>query len=321
MTMTVQHYDIKFKPFNHHLSYPIKVNGTQISLRKGFYCYILIKDNVMGVGEIAPLPGLSKETLDDVKEELSKLTAIKLPLKPSPFEQRYFPIFSKLPSVQFGIESAIVMALSSPSTLKCHQFIGSLQTAPTSYPSPIIKFKIGRAPMQDELNLIKRILKQNNNIKFRFDANHNLSLSDAKTFFKDVPNHHIDYIEAPCKTHQEEILFERESKLPIAIDTPDDITSIPAYCQHLIIKPMIIGSVFTYLNRIPKHVTCIFSSSYESIIGLTGITNIASYISPEHYHGLNTNHIFKHAPKNQSSYLKALSLTESLDWINTYGPS
>ena len=201
--MKAQSYDIKFKPFNHHLTHPIDVNGTQISLRKGFYCYILIKNNVMGIGEIAPLPGLSKETFDNVKEELSKLTAIELSIKPSPFEERHFPIFSKLPSVQFGIESAITMALSSPSTLKCHQFMASPQTTPTSYQSPIIKFKIGRASKQAELTSIKKILKQNNSIKFRFDANHNLSLSDAITFFKDIPNHHIDYIEAPCKTPQE----------------------------------------------------------------------------------------------------------------------
>ena len=309
-------YTITYKYFNHSLKTPITIGTITITNREGFYAILSNNQTIIGIGEIAPLPGLSTESIKSIKKELDQLPHIHIDSSHLNNPIPKFPIISTTPSIQFGIETALLMSLSTTVTCQCHTFASNLTDLPDLKNQSIVKCKIGRLETNQEVNIINDIITQFPNIKCRFDANNNFSLEEALTFFNQIPKKNIDYIEAPCKTIDEEKQLYLETQLPIAQDSPKKDFNIPSYSKNIIIKPTIMGSIANYLTYLQQGKTLIFSASYESIIGLSGIAYLSSIISPQEYHGLNTNHIFSGSSNKQLSTLTTLTLQESINWIN-----
>ncbi len=83
--------------------------------RRGIILQITDKSGARGYGEIAPLVGMSSETLQDVRDQLPEVLGkiIKKTIPPQP-EQLYGEFGSwvegldLLPSVRFGLETAVL---------------------------------------------------------------------------------------------------------------------------------------------------------------------------------------------------------------------
>ena len=86
---------------------PIAVNQHSITAREGFILSLHAGGRI-GYGEIAPLPGFSRETLDQAAQQLLKFCkAVNNGLSLRDIDNSSFLRQFSIPSVAFGIESAI----------------------------------------------------------------------------------------------------------------------------------------------------------------------------------------------------------------------
>lgn len=231
---------------------PLK-NGT---CREG-----IIVETPTGFGDIAPLPGFSKETLSEAKSEAIKL----LPEFPN--------CYPKLPSVRFAFDCAKVA-------------IGNLQVPVNGLNShrdgfKALKIKLGHLNVAESIALIKAAPKK---IELRLDFNQQWSLEKLLEFSTYFAPHDFAYLEEPTKNFADLITFSKKTGFPIAVD--ESIPYVP-YLQiptlkALIIKPTILGKI----PIPPPNVELIFSSAFESGIGVSHIARLASIHNPTRPHGL-----------------------------------
>ena len=311
----------KFTRFKYKLIAPIPIYNKTITTREGFYITLLKNNFPIGYGEICPLPGLSKETITDVAKAIKSLSNITFNTEEPIFTQlKKFSVFSTLPSVQFGIESACLMALDTlhQRTIPSHYFIQDLKTTETLWKNnAYVKCKLGKNPLKIELTNILNLIKQVPTIKFRFDANQRLTMRDAINFFKQIPLNNIDYIEDPCNLNDIE-LFQKETNLPIAIDTPPLTQTIKCPIKALVIKPTLCGGVSNIQElkaRFSPQKT-IFSSCYESPIGIASLVRLASLLNPSYVHGLNTLPVFDISPRfTQKQHFSSFQPSQCEPWL------
>ncbi|MBU6383349.1 MAG: hypothetical protein KGQ49_03620 [Verrucomicrobia bacterium] len=194
-------------------------------------------------GEIAPLPGFSKETLQEAEKEVTEW--ILNGASPS------------LPSVRFGIASA-QRPLQSVRLRLC-----SLGPKPGF---PAWKLKLGHLPLQEAI----RFAKEHKGPHVRLDCNRAWSLDEALEFASHFQPGDFDYLEEPVKTVPELREFSRITRFPIALDESIDTdwSQIPSL-KTIVVKPTIVGGA-------PKtHLNLVLSSAYESGLGLLHIANLA----------------------------------------------
>jgi O-succinylbenzoate synthase len=202
-------------------------------------------------GEIAPLPGFSKETLADAEQEtLAWLYDQKPPT---------------LPSVRFGI-----------SCLQRH--LGPIHLPLTALgPKPgfsTVKLKLGHLRLPDAIALVKKHLSH---FQLRLDCNRAWSLSQALEFASHFRPTDFLYLEEPVQTFSELIAFSTQTHFPIALDESirEDWSQIPSL-KAIVVKPTLTGAI----PHVPPHLDLILSSSYESGIGLLHIAHLAQNTLP-----------------------------------------
>ena len=120
--------DFDMKRYDLALVKPLVINNQELCHRSGVIIFLTGDSGLVGYGEIAPLPGFHKESLDEVISQLSQLKN-KIPgLKISPALLDFNGGLNELlcmnmfPSVRFGIETAIfnlfiILCLTTPYTL------------------------------------------------------------------------------------------------------------------------------------------------------------------------------------------------------------
>lgn len=196
-----------------------------------------------GFGEIAPLPGFSKETLEEAEIEAKSWILENRP--------------PALPSVRFGIASA-QRPLQSVKLPLCA--LGSKKGFPT------VKLKLGHLSIPDAVHLVKEHLGQT----LRLDCNKAWSLEQALEFASHFKPADFDYMEEPV--HSQLIEFSKKTKFPIALDESihTDWSQIPTL-KTIVVKPTIVG----FIPKIPLKYNLVLSSSYESGLGLIHIANLA----------------------------------------------
>lgn len=214
-----------------------------------------------GYGEIAPLPGFSKESLEEASVEL--LEWVRTGKEPS------------LPSVRFGIASAKKALKSVHLPLSA---LGPKKGFST------VKLKLWPLPLADAISLVKEHLPH---FRLRLDCNRAWSLAQALEFASHFKQGDFAYLEEPVKSVEELIEFSKLTQFPIALDESihTDWSKIPSL-KAIVIKPTIVG----HIPQIPSHLDLILSSSYESGLGLLHIANLATNRLPA---GLDTYDAFK----------------------------
>ncbi len=214
----------------------VKIYHYKLKAREG-----LILEYNGGLGEIAPLPGFSKETLEEAKEELL-LWAL----------ENQEPT---LPSVRFGIACA-KRPLNSVRLPLCA--LGPKEGFPA------VKLKLGHLSVLEAVQFVK---KQKGPL--RLDCNRRWSLAQAIEFTSYFSPSDFLYIEDPT---DDLVSFSKITKFPVAVDQliDSDWDQIPTL-KAVVVKPTIVGSI----PKVPSHLDLVLSSSYESGLGLVHIANLA----------------------------------------------
>jgi len=316
MKASFKKYTLKFK----------QASGTS----RGVYTtrdtwFISLSDGTnTGIGECAPLPDLSIESLTKMSSKLLQVCE----------EIGYFSSFpdelNAWPSIQFGLETALVdLKNGGNQILFPSSFTGGEEGIPINgliwMGTPefmkqqirakldagfrCIKLKIGSLDFKTEFELLKGIRKEfsADEITLRVDANGAYSFKMAQEHLKRLADLQIHSIEQPIEAGQWNEMAElcRQSPVPIGLD--EELIGISGRIEmqklletiqpaYLILKPSLHGGFSgceKWIEMAEKYNSGWWiTSALESNIGLNAIAQWTFQLNPIGEQGLGTGQLF-----------------------------
>jgi len=266
-------------PFSHSLSF----NDNLLDARSGLILQLENNLNQLSLGEIAPLQGFSHETLEQAAEQIISLLNRGC--------ENLHSVESLYPSVNFGLTSALANLSYTESPIhldmipllqgESSQLLNQYQDL--NHP-PIIKLKVARQTIQDDILLFNALTRINPNILIRCDANQAWTITQAAYFFENINTLNIDYIEEPTSDHQRNLRLATRYNISLGLD--ESLQNSKFTYQHdpkikaLVLKPTLIGSLKrleSFIKIAGQHQLQVhISSSFESIIGLQQLATLAN---------------------------------------------
>lgn len=272
-------------------------------LREGAFVQIVDESGQSGLGEIAPLPQWSQETLDEALEQLEKKQAAILAIDWK--EDTWMESLKALqvsPSTAFGLESAVLsllLPLPKFTMPESALLMGSSQEIMEQadlrqYEGYVsAKLKVGNLSFKEAKTVINQL---KDTFQLRIDVNRAWQTQDALHFFSQYSLDAFDYVEEPFRNPQDLALFSH----PLAVDEsfPKDLSlevlgSLPTL-KALIYKPTLQGGLMGCLSlhewTQSRGIALVMSSSFESDLGLGFVASIAHRLSLTAPVGLGTRH-------------------------------
>lgn len=283
------------KLFRYRLPFkiPLLFRGVKLTAREGVILQVQNDNGEFNFAEIAPLPGFSKETLQQAVTQM--IAVLNNPLLGSKANNNKsaMPLY---PSVHFALDCILhnipISGLGkTPASIPLLQ--GDNHSVLKQYlhlnTPDRIKLKIARQAVADDITLFSALTALNNNLLIRCDANQNWSFSQANLFFANINHRMIDYIEEPTARLSDNIALAERYEVQLALD--ETLQQNHFQYQHkqcfkaLILKPTLIGSFerLNYFIKIAKefHLSVSISSSFESPLGLMQLAFLARQWSKE----------------------------------------
>ncbi|XBS68615.1 o-succinylbenzoate synthase [Acerihabitans sp. KWT182] len=287
----------------------VMLRGRRLTQRAGLL--VRLEDGPRsGEGEIAPLPGFSRETLPQAADAALGLLRRWVDEAPVPLEaglRHGEDAMAIPPSAAFGFSCALAELeerLPSQANYRsaplCRgdgdDFIRRLAGTPGTN---LAKVKVGLTDEREESRQINRLLAALPALHLRLDANRSWSCSAAAAFAQGLDTSlrgRIDFIEEPCATSAESLAFARDTGIAIAWDeTAREAGFYPRPqpgVAALIIKPTLTGSL-ERCERVVEQarqagLTAVISSAIESSLGLTQLARLAYALTPGVLPGLDT---------------------------------
>ncbi|MFZ4525492.1 MAG: o-succinylbenzoate synthase [Chlorobium sp.] len=275
---------------------PITVKGQRLVQREGIIIALKSTDGEhIAYGEIAPLPGLHRETLQSAEAQIVELLAKREPLCLGMLPR------TLCPSVCTGLEMAMInLDAAISGTLPLFSEIS--QVAPQVPVNALLfgdtqqvmqraekyfdlgyrtfKLKVSAGNTANAIDSIRELHRTfGATVELRLDANQSLSLDEAIAFAKQIPPGSVAYIEEPLQ--QPELIgdFYAATGIHSALDEtlwqrPELLDSIPNEAlAALILKPNRLGGIVAAVNlaryACDHHLLAVFSSAFESGISLS----------------------------------------------------
>ncbi|HSW87008.1 MAG TPA: o-succinylbenzoate synthase [Rhabdochlamydiaceae bacterium] len=244
--------------------------------RRGILLSLKNEERQCGWGEIAPLPGWSRETFQEAYNQLQGIHFLDCDF--GKFEE-----MDLYPSVAFGIESALA-SLKQPlvdlSPLPLSALLMGNANEILKKADLIIKqgyktakLKVGQLSIEEAFDIVSELKDK---MLLRIDVNRAWTLEQSVKFFSHFSKTDFDYVEEPVDNIEDLIHFE----YPFAMDESLRETSVDFFLQfeHLkafIFKPTLSGGFSECLKMKKSGKDIVLSSAFESGVG---IYHIASFI-------------------------------------------
>ena len=266
-----------FIPYRLPLIEPIQLGSITTVERQGILLQAMDEGGVTtGWGDAAPLPPFSRETIKDVQNEIEH---------PPPYSS---------PSLRFAHWSAQQNIFSSALSLPlCALLQGDrkavLEQTRTDLGNGFrtFKLKVGRGTVEDDIETVLQLLSLiNHTARLRLDANRAWNYDTAVRFAQATRDSSIEFIEEPLQDWKRLPDWMATTDYPTALDESIRLILTEKELQPaaLVIKPSWIGGheeIQPFTEKALKHkIPLIFSSVYESGIGIRAIAHLASQISP-----------------------------------------
>ena len=297
-------------------SVPVLVRGLRVERREGLLLRLRSPDGrQVAFGEIAPLPGLHAETLDEAERSLSAL----IPQLPALIDLPAAELSTRLqaerlpPSVATGVEMAILnfrAALSNTLPLFPGSFAPArripvnalldgdpdavLERATAAFASGFraFKLKVRQGRTAEAAAAILAFHRQfGDRAELRLDANQSLGLEEAVEFGRMLPAGSISYIEEPLTDASAVPDFHARTALLSALDEtlwqrPGLLDTLPAQALGaLVLKPNRIGGILKSMElaglAARLGLAAVFSSAFESGVSLGMYALMAASASPD----------------------------------------
>lgn len=297
---------------------------------------------LFGIGEAAPLTGLSRDDRPDFESRLTELCAL-------PITEPLLESLIEYPSIRFALETAIADLCNSccrtpypslwtkgESTITINGLVWMGDEAlmmqrmeqKVSDGFRCIKIKIGGIDFKRELHILKSLRNIAPQAELRLDANGAFSPSDALHRLDELAKFDIHSIEQPIRAGQRDSLRQICSHSPIPIALDEELIQFrsadsefladikPAY---IILKPTLLGGIEASQQWIDAAdelgIGWWITSALESNIGLNAIAQWCAALSPSLPQGLGTGQLFtNNIPSPLSLSGEYLSYNASEPW-------
>ena len=303
--------DLNVYGFSIPLSKELSICDTCLSSRDGYVIRITTDNGYTGWGEISPLPGFSRENLVDVRINLillHKWIGKKLiPEDISKCDGTFGPWLEPLqlvPSVRFGLESALIQILADANNSKISDMISnkcrdSIPVNALLAGDDVIsqagklnsegfrgfKLKVGHRSIEDDIILTQGVRRAiDESALMVVDANRAWDQKQLISFWEGVHDCNLEYIEEPLPDFTDYDKPVKEYAIPIALDEslhnmlPHGIESV-SWARAIVLKPTLLGleTTIQYAREAGRlGMYSIFSSSFETSIGLSMLVHLAA---------------------------------------------
>ncbi len=303
--------EIKVFRYSLPLKSPVRLAKTTLEVREGLIIQLANENELLGFGEIAPFPGFSRESLGDAESQVLDI----LSLHPDSIDSRELENMLKgfYPSVQFGIESALLDLRAKERSVNISQFLSrsplksvsvnglltgsredilrkAREYSEKSYKA--VKLKVGSNNLDTDIEITREVRGIIGEYTLlRLDANRAWTAEKARDFCDSVGECDIDYLEEPVldsKILRAE-LNGKSLSVPIALDettrevSPDELAGFKNV-KAVVLKPMLLGVSRTLKFAREAHdlgITPVIGSSFESGLGLSILANLAAAVNFE----------------------------------------
>ena len=287
------------------LTMPLPVAGRLLERRDGLALHLVAESGREGWGDIAPLPGFSRESLAEAQQQALALARRTVGRARGLDDPRLLDL---CPSVRFGFDSAWMMlgadaqntstfrqsALLYGDTEHCLELVRSaVQKAFRTF-----KLKVGRGRVEEDAERIRRIQAAlPGETELRLDANRAWTLEQARALAHQLPEFKPAYIEEPLADPAQLSAFHEETGWNLALDEtlrgyrPEDELPAIKGVVAWVIKPTLVGPLYDTLawqaRAQGEGLSAVISSSFESGLGIRMLGEIASR-DPDVAAGLDT---------------------------------
>jgi o-succinylbenzoate synthase len=301
-------YKLHLKPYRRRFRKPLETAHGLWSVREGFLVG-LQREDVMGWGEVAPLPWFGTETLE-------RAIACCNNLPPSLTQSEIFEIPNAFPACQFGLGSAWDALTHSSPQIDCEPLDSSGllpagEQACSSWLSlwqkghRTFKWKIGVMEPAQELQIFQKLaaeLPERTNL--RLDANGGLTLVEAQRWLENcdcVTRINLEYLEQPLPADRFDAMHQlsREYRTPLALD--ESVATLPQLMHRhgqgwqgmMVVKPAIAGYPQDLRAFLQSHsVDAVFSSVFETEVGRKAALKLAQDCENRRAVGFGVEHWF-----------------------------
>ena len=242
---------------------------------------VIEQDGRRGIGECAPLPGLSIDALPDFKEKVARMAQTiaqsPFPTNDTEITELVERIPPTLPAIRFGAEVAwrdwlyggtrtlypsVMYPKFAPLPINGLVWMGSHEAMRRQIDEKIdagftcVKLKIGALDFDEELRLLAYVREHYSpeTITLRVDANGAFSPHDALSKLHQLARYDLHSIEQPIAAGQWESMASlcRDSPVPIALDEEligslnrqDKEKMLDVISpQYIILKPTLVGGL------------------------------------------------------------------------------
>lgn len=286
--------------------------------REGYILTLTGHDGAKLSGDVAPLPGFSRETFAEVADEWNRVA--------SGLHQSELPSFTFGPderldeflesihcaSLRFGLEQALL-------GLTAHQLGMDLRVALLDEPCDAIttaalvtsegasdtavarrlvdegyqtlKIKVGRLTVDEDVERIAAIRNVvGSDVKIRVDANRSWTFADAVSFVDRTSRIGFEFIEEPLADASQLLEFWEATGASIGLDeallgASSDELDRWAFVSHFVLKPTLMGGIRSTELVVRKArsfgIRPVVSASFESGLGIAFLALLAGRWSPD----------------------------------------
>ena len=289
-------------------------------------------DGISAFGEIAPLPGFSDYSLNDIIPilQLNK-SAIEKAFLEDDFDQFFYVLsqIHNIPSLKFGLDTlyhdykakkaglgladflfkgSFQKSIAANATLSISESSDALEKATVLYNEGYRTFKIKvGADFNEEFEILSLLREKYPDVKLRIDANQSWTYKQAYSKLKQMELLDLEYCEEPLLHAEIDRLSELKKSLKINLAADEsfrnkaDASSLIQQnaVNTFILKPMMFGS-FLEINVTKQladshYISVVLTTSIESIIGRTVTGILALGWGAEKYaHGLSTGSLLEY---------------------------
>jgi o-succinylbenzoate synthase len=298
---------------------PVESKGTLLRHREGLLLELTGEGGVVGRGEASPLPGFSRETLDEAARQLRGLASSVVGseitddwVDPDGAFSHELDSMNLAPSARFGLELALwdlyaassgrsLAELVTPRPRETVSVSALISGAPDealeearrvrSAAYEAVKLKIGARAVEDDVELVHAVSGElGDAVALRLDANRAWSLEEAGRFARGTAGLRFEYVEEPLADPAQLPSFVGASGVPVALDEslasiePEALVEHP-YARAVVLKPTLLGGLSRTL-RLAKVASRlgmrpVISAAYETGIGTAALVALAAGVGEE----------------------------------------
>lgn len=310
----MKNYETEIYKYRLPLVRPLRLKGEVIEERVGLIVRLRGPDGMEGLGEAAPLPGFSSESVDEAAiflervfraDEKKTQINILMEMFNAGVTSAFVAFNSALESLMLNdlsgyyqyIRKRDVVAINGLVTLDGNDFEGELaRFRDQGY--KVVKCKVGRVEMATELERLRRLVEVlGEDVKIRLDANRAWDLDTAARFLAQIEGLPVDYVEEPLRNPEDNVSLRSQCAFRLAADetlaeqlkNEDEENPLPKWAEVILLKPTLLLEAQTLAEEaLEQGVTPVISACFESGVGITMLACLAASLETDVAVGLDT---------------------------------